>query len=96
MENLSNPVQYTETDENPIEGYKTKIKNWADDALEIGDIDEKQHKYVTNIDETHIANPKPLYKTHKTDDQGRMLDPIPIRTLTVGCGTPVHPLSKVY
>ena len=24
------------------------------------------------------------------------MDPIPIRTLTVGCGTPVHPLSKLY
>ena len=24
-----------------------------------------------------------------------MLDPVPIRTLTVGCGTPVHPLSKL-
>ena len=95
IENLSNPIQYTETEENPIEGFKLRIKNWADDALEIGEIDEKQHKYVTNIEETHMANPKPLYKTHKTDDQGRMLDPIPIRTLTVGCGTPVHPLSKL-
>ena len=24
-----------------------------------------------------------------------MLDPVPIRTLAVGCGTPVHPLSKL-
>jgi hypothetical protein len=24
-----------------------------------------------------------------------VLDPVPIRTLTVGCGTPVHPLSKL-
>ena len=36
-----------------------------------------------------------LYKTHKTDVDGNMLDPVPIRTLTVGCGTPVHPLSKL-
>ena len=49
----------------------------------------------TNIEETHLANPKPIYKTHKTDQDGMMLDPIPIRTLTVGCGTPVHPLSKL-
>ena len=36
-----------------------------------------------------------LILSHYTDDQGVMLDPIPIRTLTVGCGTPVHPLSKL-
>ena len=52
--------------------------------------------FVTNIDETtHLAVPKPLYKTHKKDENGEMVSPVPIRTLTVGCGTPVHPLSKL-
>ena len=51
--------------------------------------------YVTDIDSTHLARPKPLYKTHKKDENGDMLVPVPIRTLTVGCGTPVHPLSKL-
>ena len=51
--------------------------------------------FVTNIDETHLAVPKPLYKTHKKDENGDMVSPVPIRTLTVGCGTPVHPLSKL-
>jgi hypothetical protein len=63
--------------------------------LETGEIDDKQYKFISNIDDTHLANPKPLYKTHKTDEQGNMLEPIPIRNLTVGCGTPVHPLSKL-
>ena len=38
VENLCNPVQYSEADDNPIEGYITNIKNWAEDALEMGDI----------------------------------------------------------
>ena len=95
IEELSNPVFYTETDDNPTEGFIREIKSWADDARDSGEIDDKQHKFVTNIEETHLANPKPLYKTHKKDEFGVMLDPIPIRTLTVGCGTPVHPLSKL-
>ena len=45
--------------------------------------------------ETHLAIHKTLYKTQKTDDQGIMLDPIRIRNLTVGSGTPVHNLSKL-
>ena len=92
---LSNPVFYRESDNDPIEEYREEIKQWADTALENGELDDKQHKYVTNIDDTHLAVPKPLYKTHKTDVDGNMLDPVPIRTLTVGCGTPVHPLSKL-
>jgi hypothetical protein len=95
VENLSNPVHYTETDDNPMEEYKQEIKQWAEAALENNEIDDKQFRYVTNIEETHLAIPKPLYKTHKTDGAGNMLDPVPIRTLTVGCGTPVHPLSKL-
>ena len=94
-ENLPDPVHYSEVNNNPIEDYKDEIKQWADTALNVGEIDDKQHKYVIDIEETHLANPKPLYKTHKVDEQGVMLDPIPIRALTVGCGTPVHPLSKL-
>ena len=95
IEELSDPVFYTETDDNPIENFKDEIQNWADDALENEEINTKQHRFVTDSNETHLANPKPLYKTHKTDGDGVMLDPIPIRTLTVGCGTPVHSLSKL-
>ena len=95
IEELSNPVYYTETEDDPMDTYKQEIQNWADNALDIGEIDGKQHKYITDVQDTHHANPKPLYKTHKKDDEGRMINPIPIRTLTVGCGTPVHPLSKL-
>ena len=70
--NLSNPVQYTQTEVNPMDTYVQEIKQWADAALENNEIDEKQFKYVTNIDETHLAIPKPLYKTHKTDIEGNM------------------------
>ena len=56
---------------------------------------EEQHEYVTNIHDTHLAHPKPLYKTHKKDENGQMMDPVPIRSITVGCGTPVQPISKV-
>ena len=42
-----------------------------------------------------MANPKPQYKTHKIDQEGKMVDPVPIRTFTVGSGTPVHKLSKL-
>ena len=51
--------------------------------------------FVTKIDDTHAAIPKPLYKTHKVDGEGNMLDPIPVRNLTVGIGTPVHAQSKL-
>ena len=59
-----------------------------------GEIDAKQAQFVTNLEETHAANPKPLYKTHKRDCNDNMVDPVPIRTLTVGVNTPVQPLSK--
>ena len=50
---------------------------------------------MTNLEGTHPAIPKALYKTHKVDAEGKMLDPIPVRNLTVGIGTPVHPISKL-
>ena len=92
---LSNDTYYTQVNDDPKEQFIEDIKAWADTALEKGEIDDKQHKFVTNIDDTHHAVPKPLYKTHKKDENGEMLNPVPIRTLTVGCGTPTHPLSKV-
>ena len=92
---LSNNTYYTETNDDPKEDFIDEIKFWAAEAFENEEINEKQYKFVTNIDDTHLAIPKPLYKTHKKDENGEMLDPVPIRTLTVGCGTPVHPLSKL-
>ena len=67
--------------DDPREDFIEAIKAWADTALENGEIDDKQYKFVTNIDDTHLAVPKPLYKTHKKDENGDMLDPVPIRTL---------------
>ena len=95
MTELSDNTYYTELDENPKDEFIDEIKFWAAEAMENDEISEKQFNFVTNIDETHLARPKPLYKTHKKDENGDMVNPVPIRTLTVGCGTPVHPLSKL-
>ena len=92
---LSNNTYYNEREDDPKEDFIDEIKFWAAEALENEEINEKQFSFVTDIDDTHLAVPKPLYKTHKKDQNGDMLDPVPIRTLTVGCGTPVHPLSKL-
>jgi hypothetical protein len=59
-ENLSNPVYYRESANDPIAEYMEEIKQWADTALEKGELDDKQHKFVTNIDDKHLAVPKPL------------------------------------
>ena len=72
VEKLLNPLHFSETVQNLIEGYKNEIVQWGDDALASGEINEKQHKYVTNLNETHPANPKPLFKTHKKDNEGKM------------------------
>ena len=95
MAELSDNTYYTEVDENPIEEFSDDIRFWAAEALENNEITEKQFKFVTSIEDTHLARPKPLYKTHKKNENGEMLNPVPIRTIAVGCGTPVHPLSKL-
>ena len=46
-------------------------------------------------EELHLANLQPKYKTHKNDETGNMKDPVPIRTITIGSGTPVHRLSEL-
>ena len=53
------------------------------------------HTFVTKIDESHPANPKPLYKTHKKDENGKIKNPCPIRNVTVACGTPIANLAKL-
>ena len=92
---LSDNTFYTEVNDDPMEEFNDDIKFWAAEALENEEINEKQFKFVTDIDDAHLARPKPLYKTHKKNENGEMLNPVPIRTIAVGCGTPVHPLSKL-
>ena len=67
LDELSNETYYTEVEEDPKEDFIDQIKFWAADAFENEEINEKQFNFVTNIDETHLAIPKPLYKTHKKD-----------------------------
>ena len=92
---LTNPTHYTEQETDPFEEFCDEIKFFAAEALEKEEINEKIYDFITNIDETHLARPKPLYKTHKRDENGEMINPVPIRTVTVGVNTPVQPLSKL-
>ena len=70
QEELSNETYYTETDHDPKEEFINQIRQWADDALENEEINEKQHHFVTNIDSTNLSKIKPLYKTHKKQEDG--------------------------
>ena len=92
---LSDNRYYTEMNDDPKEEFIEAIKSFAEEAFENEEIDDKQYNFITNIEDSHLAVPKPLYKTHKKDENGEMVNPVPIRCLTVGCGTPVHPLSKL-
>ena len=77
QEELSNETYYTETDHDPKEEFINQIKEWADDALENEERNEKQHHFDTNIDSTNLAKINPLYKTHKKDENGLMVNPFP-------------------
>ena len=79
----------------PTEEYTKKVREWADKNLEEGNITKSMHTFVTDIEDSHASNPKPLYKTHKTDENGEMINPVPIRNVQTACGTPVANLSKV-
>ena len=92
---LNNEVHYKEIDNDPTEDFIEEVKNWADNCLENGVITEQMYKFVTNFEDTHAANPKPLFKTHKKDENGQMKVPCPIRHLTTACGTPIANLSKL-
>ena len=92
---LGNNVHYEEIGNDPTEEFKEEVKEWADDCLENGVITEQMYKFVTAFEDTHPANPKPLFKTHKKDENGQTKIPCPIRNLTTACGTPVAKLSKL-
>ena len=92
---LENTVHYKELDIDPKYEYAGKVREWADRGLRTGEITEEMHGFVTNPDNNENARPKPVYKTHKTDDEGNLQNPVPIRNITVGTGTVVHALSKL-
>ena len=103
-ETLGNLENYREQEDNPIDTYNAKIDEYAARSLREGEISEKQARFISNQqknppsheeEELHLANPQPKYKTHKKDEAGNMLDPVPIRTITVGSVTPVHRLSEL-
>ena len=91
---MKNPVNFIEIPINPQEVEKTKIEQWTEDVKDDG-IDDDVKKFVLkDIDDKHPARPKPLYKTHKTDEEGYMLKPVKIRNVSTACGTPTENLSK--
>ena len=92
---LQNPTYYRELDNDPGENYSETIQAWADRGLHSGEIDSKQHAFVTNPENTLNATPKPMIKTHKVDLVGNRPHPVPIRNISVGVGTRVHSLSKL-
>ena len=92
---LLNQNQFVSLQDDPKEEYIEKIRNWAIDFKENG-VDNDVAKFVTkDIEDSHPARPKPLYKTHKTNQDGTRVSPVPIRNVSTSCGTPTHNLSKV-
>ena len=104
-ESLSNPVHYREVDESPLTEHSQRLEELASRGLERQEITAEMYRFITNqqpntsssqeAEEPHLANPQPKMKTHKLDDQGNMVDPVPIRVITVGTGTPIQNLSKL-
>ena len=104
-EELQKPDQYEEIESDPTEQYQKKLEEFAARGLENGEIDGSMSRFIANQQKTstssqeaeklHPANPKPTRKTHKLGPDGEMIEPVPPRVITVGCGTPVHNLSKV-
>ena len=88
-----------------MEEYIDRIDNFAAAGLREGQISEEQYRLITNKqkpslasqqkEKIHLANPKPQHKTNKLDAEGNMVNPVPIRTITVGTGTPVHRLCSM-
>ena len=81
--------------DDPKDEYGNKIKTWTRDFNEDG-VEADIAKFVTKeLENSHGARPKPLYKTHKTNHDGSRVNPVPIRNVSTSCGTPTHNLSKV-
>ena len=92
---LLNQNQFVSLQDDPKEEYIEKIRTWAMDFKENG-VDNDVAKFVTkDIEDSHPARPKPLYKTHKTNQDGTRVSPVPIRNVSTSCGTPTQNLSKV-
>ena len=82
-----------------------KLEDLAAQGLEKQEITQEMYSFISNkepgasfsqgADEPHLANPKPQMKTHKLDNEGNMVNPFPIRVITVGTGTPIQNLSKL-
>ena len=69
------------------------IINWACNLRGSDHLSDNIADFISNISDSRATRPKPLYKTHKSRKQEAPY--YPARLLMVGCGTPVHPLSKV-
>ena len=93
-QNLNSSVNYLKVWKDPTIDFVSKIETWADRNFQNGYITEDMYKYITNMPKVHPAIPKSLYKTHKKDEAGQILNPCPIRTIITACNTPIYNLSK--
>ena len=51
----------------------------ANDFKDEGVDDDVKTFVLKDIDDSHPARPKPLFKTHKLDDDGNLIKPVKIR-----------------
>ena len=94
-EDLQNETNFTEIPSDPKEEHIEKLKEWIREYKDEGVDDEIEKFVLEGIEESHPARSKPLHKTHKVDEEGNMLKPVPIRNVSTACGTPTSNAAKV-
>ena len=92
---LRNENQFTELPADPKEEYRNKLVNWTRKFEDEGVEKDVATFVIKDLEESHPARPKPLYKTHKLNADGSLKNPVPIRNVSTSCGTPSHNLSKI-
>ena len=92
---LNDHKQYSRIINDPLDECNRRVKLWADRNLIANHITKDMHSFVCMDENAHGATPKPLYKLHKRDNNGNILDPCPIRSIITACGTPVYNLAKL-
>ena len=92
---LENPINFKEVPNDPKENDRKKIEKWANDFKDEGVDDDVKTFVLKDIDDSHPARPKPLFKTHKLDGDGNLIKPVKIRNVSTACGTATNNLSKV-
>ena len=87
LKTIDDENHYDRLQTDPTPSITPIVENWATKYGLNEAISDEIIDYVTNLEDTHPGECKPLFKTHKPK-------PFPIRLLLSGCGTPIAPLSK--